>query len=127
MNADEEGWKKITAEILASAFAVSNEQGVGFLEKVYENAMFAEMTMRGLKVKQQSPLVVRYRGSVVGEYIADLIVADSILIELKHVRELDPVHSAQCLNYLRATGLKLCLLINFGKERIEWRRIANNL
>jgi GxxExxY protein len=127
IHADERRYKEITGEILAAAFAVANELGCGFLERVYENALFAELTMRGLKAQQQVAHKVRYKGAVVGDYFADLVVEDCVLVELKHVKDFEPAHTAQSLNYLKATGLKLCLLINFGKERVEWKRIANNL
>jgi len=127
INADERRYKELSGEILASAFAVANELGCGFLEKIYENALFAELTLRNISARQQVMHRVRYKGVLVGDYCADLIVADCVLVELKHVKDFEPVHMAQCLNYLRATGLKLCLLINFGKERVEWRRIVNGL
>ena len=126
MDADERRYKEISGTILGAAFAVSNELGVGYLEKVYENALFADLTMRGLKAAQQTPIKVRYRGVVVGDYVADLIVEGLVLVEIKHVEQLHNVHMAQCLNYLKATGLKLCLLINFGKEQIEYKRLVNN-
>ena len=126
MDADERRYKEISGSILGAAFAVSNELGVGYLEKVYENALFADLTMRGLKDTQQTPIKVRYRGVIVGDYVADLIVEDLVLVEVKHVEQLHNVHMAQCLNYLKATGLKLCLLINFGKEQIEYKRLVHN-
>lgn len=89
--------------------------------------MFVELTHAGLKAEQQRRLVVLYRGAVVGEYIADLIVEECVMVEVKHVRAIDDVHVAQCLNYLKATGLKICLLINFGKSRIEIKRLVREL
>jgi GxxExxY protein len=127
MNTDEHRYREITGGILAAAFAVSNELGVGFLESVYENALFAELTSRGLKARQQHPLTVRYKSVVVGQYFADLIVEDCVMVELKHVKGIDTAHTAQCMNYLRASGLKLCLLINFGKPTIEYKRIINGI
>ena len=127
MDADERRYREISGTILSSAFTVSNELGIGFLEKVYENALFAELTMRGLKVRQQEPLPVRYKGVLVGDYYADLVVEDCVLVELKHVKGLEDVFSAQCLNYLRASGFHLCLLLNFGKPQIEYKRIVHNL
>jgi len=119
--------EEITGEILSAAFAVGNELGCGFLEKVYENSMFAELTRRNIPVKRQHPIIIRYRGAVVGEYVADLLVDDRIIVELKHVKDFEPIHVAQCINYLKATGIKICLLINFGKERVEWKRLVHNL
>ena len=127
MHTDEHRYKEITGAILGAAFAVANELGVGFLESVYENALFAELTMRGLRVVQQQPMTVRYKGAVVGEYFADLIVDGCVVIELKCAKSLDNAHPAQCMNYLKATGLKLCLLINFGTSTIEYNRIINGI
>jgi len=114
---------RVTERIIASAFAVSNTLGCGFLEKVYENALAHELQKTGLAVRQQQPMSVLYDGVVVGEYAADLLVESSVLVELKVAKAFDDVHMAQCLNYLKATGLPLCLLINFGKPRIEIKRL----
>lgn len=103
---------------------VANALGSGFLEKVYENALAFELREVGLAVAQQHGIVVTYRGAVVGEYFADLLVQDAILVELKTARALDRVHRAQCLNYLWATGLHLCLLMNFGTPRLEFHRVV---
>jgi GxxExxY protein len=124
MTADEGHLTVLSERIIGGAFAVSNVLGVGFLEKVYENALAHELRKLGLAVAQQQAIVVRYDGIVVGEYVADLMVERSVIVELKHARILDDVHLAQCLNYLKATGLHLCLLINFGKPRVEVRRIS---
>jgi GxxExxY protein len=97
--------------------------GCGFLEKCYENALAHELRKAELNVEQQVPIKVWYDGIIVGEYIADLIVEGVILVELKAITGLDPVHSAQCINYLAATKLPVCLLINFGK-RVDVKRIA---
>jgi len=96
------------------------------LEKVYENAITWELRKNGLKVKQQHGIQVRYNGAVVGEFAADLLIEEKVIIELKATKTLDDVHMAQCLNYLKATGLSVCLLVNFGKPRAEIRRIVNN-
>jgi GxxExxY protein len=98
--------------------------GCGFAEKVYENAMVHEVRKTGMMVEQQKPITVMYDGVVVGEYFADLLVEGTVLVELKSVRSLDDAHSAQCLNYLAATGIPVCLLINFGK-RVEVKRFRN--
>ena len=127
MHADERRLNSVSEMIIGCAYRVANEMGVGFLEKVYENAMFVELTQAGTKVVQQFPIVVRYRGFVVGDYYADLLVDDYVLVELKHAEGFDDMHIAQCQNYLKATGLKLCLLINFGKSKIEIKRLVNNL
>jgi GxxExxY protein len=88
--------------------------------------MLVELTARGLKAQQQCPIIVRYKGAVIGEYYADLLVADEVVVELKAVKELDDVHTAQCLNYLKATGLRVCLLINFGTPKVQIKRLVNN-
>jgi len=114
---------KLTGKIIASAFKVSNALGIGFVEKVYENAHAHQMRKDGLKVVQQHPIKVVYDGVVVGEFYADMLVEDQVLVELKAVSELTSEHLAQALNYLRATGLEACLLINFGKTRIQYRHL----
>ena len=126
MDADERRYQQVSGEIIGAAFAVSNELGVGYLEEVYERALLAELTLRNVKARQQERIIVQYKEIVVGEYVADLIVDDRIIVEIKHSDGFDNVHLAQCLNYLKATGLKLCLLINFGKPTIEWKRIVHN-
>jgi GxxExxY protein len=131
MNADErrleqDKMSQLTEKVIRCAFTVSNTLGCGFLEKVYENALTHELRKAGLKAEQQHAITVYYDGVVVGEYAADLLVDAVLLIELKAVKEFDDIHLAQCLNYLRATSLRLCLLMNFGKPKLEFRRIANN-
>ena len=127
MNADERRCNEFTEKVIGCPFNVSNELGTGYLEKVYENAMLVELTHAGLRAEQQRRLAVLYRGAVVGEYLADLVVEDCVMVEIKHVRALEDAHTAQCLNYLKATGLKVCLLINFGKTRIEIKRLVREL
>jgi GxxExxY protein len=118
---------KITEIIIGCAYKVSNTLGSGFLEKVYENAFAYELTQAGLKVGQQYPLQVNYEGVVVGVYTADLLVEECILVELKTVSQLDSSHLAQCMNYLKATDLHICLLFNFGNRHLELKRIVHNL
>lgn len=114
---------EITERIIGCAYNVSNNLGIGFVEKVYENAFAIELRAAGLKVIQQFPIKVHYRDAIVGEFFADLLVEDKILIELKAVSELDSNHLAQALNYLRASKLDICLLINFGKSRVQIRNL----
>ena len=123
MNTDEKRFGAITEKIIGSAFKVGSKLGCGFLEKCYENALAYELRKLGLKVEQQVRLKVWYDGIVVGEYVADLLVEEVVLVELKAVQGIDPVHAAVCINYLAATKLPLCLLINFGK-RVDVKRIA---
>ncbi len=127
MNTDERRQEldRITYIVNGCAFKVANTLGVGFLEKVYENALAHELRKAGLEVEQQAPVEVVYDGVVVGEYFADLLVNGSIIIELKAVRNLDEVHLAQCMNYLKATALTVCLLMNFAKPKVEIQRVVN--
>jgi GxxExxY protein len=127
INADERRLEEMTARIIGCAYAVSNALGCGFLEKVYENALVHELRKSGFEVEQQKNLKVMYDGALVGEYIADLLVQGIILLEIKAVRIFDEVHVAQCLNYLKASGLKLCLLVSFGVPKVAIKRIVNNL
>ena len=123
---DSQALDLITKKIIGSAFTVGNELGTGFLEKVYENALVCELKESGLKVLQQHPVQIKYHGNVVGDYFCDLLVDDSVIVEIKCVRILDSIHMAQGLNYLRATNLKICLLVNFGKKKVEIRRLVNH-
>jgi GxxExxY protein len=122
MNTDEHGWNAVTEKIISCIFAVSNELGCGFLENVYENAMVVALVNAGLSVQQQVRFKISYQGVEVGEYIADLVVEGIVLLELKAVKAFDDVHTAQCLNLLRATNLPICLLVNFAKPKAEVKR-----
>lgn len=115
---------EITEKIIGCLYQVSNSLGCGFLEKVYENASGIAIAKAGLRVQQQFPIQVRYEGVVVGDYFADLLVEELVLVELKTVKAFDDVHTAQCLNYLRATGLPVCLLVNFYRPKVEIKRIV---
>ena len=115
---------QITERIIGCVHRVSNTLGSGFLEKVYENALAIEMRKNGLNVAQQHGIKVFYDDNVVGDFAADLLVENCVIVELKAARTLDEVHSAQCLNYLKATGLKVCLLVNFGRPRVDVKRIV---
>ena len=123
MDTDAHGLNLLTEKIIGCAYKVAPKLGCGFLEKCYENALAYKLKKAGLKVAQQVPLKVWYDDIVVGEFFADLIVEDSVLIELKAMQGLDTAHSAQCVNYVAATGSPLCLLINFGK-RVDVKRIV---
>ncbi len=114
----------ITEKIIGCAYTVANTLGSGFLEKVYENALAYELRKAGLHVVQQHAIQVRYHGVVVGDFAADLLVERCVLVELKAVSGLEQFHIAQCMNYLRATGLRVCLLINFGRPRVQVKRIV---
>jgi GxxExxY protein len=116
----------ITQKIIGCAFNVGNELGTGFLEKVYENALYFELKEHGFKVEQQKAIQIQYHGNVVGDYVCDLLVNNIVILEIKTVRLLDSIHMAQGLNYLRATNLRVCLLVNFGKKKVEVRRLVNH-
>lgn len=115
----------LTEKIIGAAFVVSNTLGAGFLEKVYENAMVIECQNAGLKIDQQKPIRVFYRDEPVGEYIADLFVGNQVVVELKSVKNLEEIHLAQILNYLKGSNLRFGLLLNFGQPRVEVKRVIN--
>lgn len=117
----------LTQKIIGCSYEVSNSLGAGFLEKVYENALAIEMRSVGLRFSQQQSVPVIYKGMLVGDFVTDFVVEERIILELKAVKALDGVHAAQCLNYLRATGLWICLLLNFGRPKLEHRRIVQGV
>ena len=117
---------EITGVIIGAAKAVFRELGVGFLEKVYENALVVELTQRGLRVQQQVPIQVYYRGVLVGIFDADLLVEDLVIVELKAIEMLGRIHEVQLVNYLRATQVEVGLLINFGGQFQVTRRLLTN-
>ena len=114
----------LTDRILGCAIKVSKALGQGFLEKVYENALAHELRKEGYKVEAQKGIEVWYDGVMVGQFVVDLLVEGQVLIELKGVKALDDSHLAQGLNYLRSTGLQVCLLLNFGAQKLEIRRLV---
>ena len=118
--------EELTERIIGAFYKVYNTLGYGFLEKVYENALVHALRKAGLKVRQQHGITVFYDEVAIGEYTADLLVEGVLLLELKAVKDLDDIRLAQCLNYLKATSLRLCLLMNFAKPKVEIRRIVNN-
>ena len=127
MDADERGLL-INAKIeriIGAAYRVSNVLGCGFLEKVYENALGYELRKLGFRVRQQWLIDVRYEDVIVGQYVADFLIDDEVLLEIKAIKCFDDIHLAQCMNYLKATGKTICLLINFGSPRVEIKRVVN--
>src|SRR5436190_16557451 len=120
----EEDEAALTERILGAVFEVSNTLGAGFLEKVYERALLRELRLRGLAAISQAAFPVLYKGVSVGDFLGDIVVENDVVIELKCVEHLGREHLAQCLNYLRASGKNLCLLINFHRPIVEWKRIA---
>jgi GxxExxY protein len=115
---------EITDQITGAAFEVHSVLGYGFLEKVYQRAMQVELINRGLKAERESAIKVKYKGAVVGEYEADLLVADQVIVELKVAKEYQKADEAQLLNELKATGIKIGLLINFGRSKVEFSRFV---
>ena len=114
----------ITYQIRGAIFEVNRVLGAGFLEKVYEKALIIELLVRGLRAESQVPIEVIYKGEVVGEYFADIVVEDQVIIELKAVEQLQNIHEAQILNYLKATGYKMGLLVNFTHPKAEIKRFV---
>ena len=116
--------KKLTEKIIGACFEVSNELGFGFLESVYEKALIIALNERGFDVKEQVPLEVRFKNQVVGLFNADIFVENRVIVELKAVNSLKSEHVAQPINYLKATGIRVGLLVNFGKPKLEWKRFV---
>ncbi len=113
-----------TEAVIGSAFEVIDVLGSGFLEKVYERALIRELALRGVAGKAHVSFPVCYKGQYVGEYIADLVVGETVIVELKCVDRWSNEHLAQCINYLKASGLRVALLINFQRPRLEWKRVV---
>ena len=117
---------EVTEAILGCAFEVINELGAGFLESVYENAMLVALHQKGLVAEAQRPIRVLFRGECVGDFYADILVEGKVIVELKAVKALAPEHQAQVIHYLKATGIEVGLLINFGSPRLEYRRFTRS-
>jgi GxxExxY protein len=115
--------QELTEKIIKAAQNVHNELGYGFLEKVYHNAMVLELRKMGLEVVSEKPITVYYDSQVVGEYIADIVVADKVILEIKAVQAVNTVYEAQLVNYLKATNIDVGLLLNFGKSLEVKRKI----
>lgn len=113
----------VTEAVIGSAFEVINVLGSGFLEKVYQRALVRELALRGVSAKAHVSFPVSYRGQCVGEYVANLVVSESVIVELKCVDRLANEHLAQCINYLKASGLSVALLLNFHRPKLEWKRV----
>ena len=113
--------KELTAKIIDCAYKVHRELGFGFLESVYQNALVIELTKAGLKSEREKRIQVYYDGKVAGDFVADILVKEKVILELKSVSQVHPAHEAQLINYLKATGIKVGLLINFG-EKVEIKR-----
>ena len=124
MNTDEHGYAALSERVLGAVFEVANTLGAGFLEKVYQRALVQELRSRGMRAEVEVSLPVRYKGLVVGEYFADILVEEVLVVELKCADRLSGEHTAQCLNYLRASGRRVCLLVNFQRPKVEWKRVV---
>ena len=117
-------FKELSYAVVGAAMEVHRTLGPGFLESVYEAALAHELTLRGILFEQQKRLSVSYKGQLVGEYVADLIVDGEIILELKAVSRITPAHEAQAHNYLAATGLRLAIILNFGSASLQQKRIV---
>ncbi len=116
-------YKELSYEIVNAAIYVWKELGFGFLEKVYENALMIELQKHHIPCAQQKPIKVHYDNQIVGDYIADILIEEKILLELKSAKGIDDSHIAQVINYLKATGIRLGIILNFGPEKMEFKRI----
>ena len=115
-------YKELTEKIISCAYQVYNEMGFGYLESVYEKCLSIEFKKAGLKAEFQKPITVHYEGETVGDFIADILAEDSIIVELKSVRSIATAHEVQLVNYLVATNIDVGLLINFGEKKVEVKR-----
>jgi GxxExxY protein len=115
---------QLTYAINGAVFEVNRILGPGFLEKVYENALLVELEHNGIKAQAQAPIRVTYKEAIVGDYIADILVDDRVIVELKTVERIERIHEAQLLNYLKATGIKVGLLVNFKNTKAEIKRLV---
>jgi GxxExxY protein len=115
---------EITYKINGAIFEVNRTLGTGFMESVYEKALMVELKSAGLKAKNQVPIKVRYKGEIVGDFLADIIVEDAIILELKVVEKLQKIHEAQLMNYLKATEMKIGLLVNFTHPKAVIKRFV---
>jgi len=119
--------KELTEKIIAAAYHVYNKMGFGFLESVYEKCLLIELGKRGLKAESQKPVIVEYENEVVGEFKADIVVEDTVILELKSIRQITRAHEVQLVNYLVATGKPVGLILNFGKQKVEVKRKVKDL
>jgi GxxExxY protein len=126
-SAERAALESVVESVIGAAYEASNVLGTGFLEKVYERALMQELSLRGVRATTQTGFPIAYKGKHVGTYSADLIVEDCLLVEVKCVEQVSNEHLAQCINYLKASGLHLALLINFRRSRVEWRRVVHEL
>ena len=114
----------LTYRVIGIAMKVHSDLGSGFLEKVYENAIMVLLEKEFIKAEQQKEIVINYYGKGIGNYVADILVDEKIILELKTVDKLTDIHSAQIINYLKATGIKVGLLVNFKNSKLEYKRFV---
>ena len=119
--------KELTKKIIAAAYHVYNKMGFGFLESVYEKCLLIELRKGGLKTESKKPIIVEYEKEVVGEFKADIIVEDTVILELKSVRQITLAHEVQLVNYLVATGKPVWPILNFGEQKVEVKRKVKDL
>ena len=119
--------KELTEKIIAAAYHVYNKMGFGFLESVYEKCLLIELGKRGLKAESQKPIIVEYENEVVGEFKADILVEDTVILELKSIRQITQAHEVQSVNYLVATGKPVGLILNFGEQKVEVKQKVKDL
>ncbi|MBW2594449.1 MAG: GxxExxY protein [Deltaproteobacteria bacterium] len=120
-------YKEVTETIIGCAYRVYNKMGFGFLESVYEKCLLIELHKAGLKAESQKPITVYYEDEIVGQFVADIIVNDTIILELKSVRKIIKAHEVQLVNYLVATGKPVGLILNFGEQKVEIKRKVKDL
>ena len=125
MHTNEHELDFLIENIVGAAYEVANVLGSGFLEKLYERALVEELALRGIAVQSRAPFEVSYKGHLIGNYFADLLVEGKVIVELKCVDRLANEHMAQCINYLKASGVRIALLINFHHPKVEWKRIIH--
>jgi GxxExxY protein len=117
--------KELSYAIMQAVYEVHNQLGPGFAESIYEEATARELLARAMDLERQKRIVVQYKGEPIGEHFLDLVVNKRVILELKAVAEISRLHEQQALSYLKATGLSLAIVINFGAERVEFRRVVN--
>ena len=125
MSSDKIIHRELSYKVVGMSMQVHRELGYGFLEKVYENSLMVLLRREGIVARQQFPVRVYFEGEDVGYYLADILVAGKIVLEVKTVEGLIDAHRAQALNYLRATDLRLAILLNFGKEKLQYERLVH--
>ena len=120
-------FEELTERIIGCAYRVYNKMGFGFLESVYEKCLLIELCKSGIQAESQKPIIVQYEGEVVGNFVADIVVEDVVILELKSVRQINQAHEIQLVNYLVATDKPLGLLLNFGERKVEVKRKLKTL